>query len=183
MIILAIGGSGSGKSRVAEELTQKRAEGGCVYYVATMLPFGEEGKKRIERHRKLREGKGFVTVEQPTKLREVLSKMEEANGTVLLECLSNLVANEMFTEDGKEDVGVVRDRILADIRFLGNTVKNLVIVSNNVFEDGVDYGEETKDYLECLSSLNATLAGLADEAYEIVMGRAVKLLARNGGLV
>ena len=34
-----------------------------MIYVATMRPFDEEGEKRIERHRRMRDGKGFLTVE------------------------------------------------------------------------------------------------------------------------
>ena len=61
MVILVIGGSGSGKSEYAE--------GRCVQlntkeklYIATMEPFGEESLARIARHRRLRQGKGFDTL-------------------------------------------------------------------------------------------------------------------------
>ena len=48
MLLFVFGGSGSGKSEYAE---QRILEAGEMqrYYVATMEPFGEEGKKRIER--------------------------------------------------------------------------------------------------------------------------------------
>ena len=61
MMIFVFGGSGSGKSEYAE---QRILEAGEMprYYVATMEPFGEVGKKRIERHLMLRVGKGFTTV-------------------------------------------------------------------------------------------------------------------------
>ena len=32
-------------------------------YIATMYPFDEESRKRVQRHRKMRQGKGFETVE------------------------------------------------------------------------------------------------------------------------
>ena len=35
------------------------------YYIATMEVFGEEGRKKVERHKKLRQGKGFITIESP----------------------------------------------------------------------------------------------------------------------
>ena len=66
MLRLIIGGSASGKSEYAERLVCPLP--GKRIYVATMEPFGEEGRERIARHRKLREGKGFVTAEVPRDL-------------------------------------------------------------------------------------------------------------------
>lgn len=57
MLILVLGGSGSGKSAFAEALTM--SFGGTRAYIATMEPFGEEGRRRIERHRLMRKDKGF----------------------------------------------------------------------------------------------------------------------------
>ena len=66
MLSLIIGGSASGKSEYAERLVCSLP--GKRIYTATMEPFSEEGRERIARHRKLREGKGFVTVEVPRNL-------------------------------------------------------------------------------------------------------------------
>ena len=57
MIVVVYGGSGSGKSKFAEGLLEK-TEGEKIY-MATMLPYGEDGKKRIEKHLKQRENKGL----------------------------------------------------------------------------------------------------------------------------
>ena len=62
MFHLVTGGSGSGKSEYAEQLIMEFGEKEPWrkrYYLATMMPFGEETKQKIERHRKMREGKGF----------------------------------------------------------------------------------------------------------------------------
>ncbi len=64
MLTLIIGGSGSGKSSFGEELAQK--SNSKLYYLATMIPYGDEGKRRVERHLKLRKGKGFETIEALT---------------------------------------------------------------------------------------------------------------------
>ena len=65
MLILVTGGSGSGKSEYAENTAVALAEkeGLPLYYVATMKPYGEEGRRRVARHRRLRAGKGFETIE------------------------------------------------------------------------------------------------------------------------
>ena len=57
MVILVIGGSGSGKSERAESLVLELGE--KRIYLATMIASGEEGKQRVDRHKKLREGKGL----------------------------------------------------------------------------------------------------------------------------
>ena len=94
MVTLVIGGGGSGKSAFAEGIAQKYS--GATAYIATMEPYGEEGAKRIERHRKMRLGKGFDTIEQYSFINE---KTAENYENVLLECVSNLVANHIFTEN------------------------------------------------------------------------------------
>lgn len=56
-VTLVIGAAASGKSAYAESLCL--GHDGPRVYLATMEPFGEEGARRIARHRALREGKGF----------------------------------------------------------------------------------------------------------------------------
>ena len=62
MMILVTGGSGSGKSAFAEDCVLALGEKKRIY-IATMFPFDEESKKRVARHRNMRKGKGFETVE------------------------------------------------------------------------------------------------------------------------
>ena len=78
MIALVIGGSGSGKSAYAEQMAVKAAGNGSLYYVATMQVYDEEGKKKVERHQKMRAGKGFLTIEQPRRLKEAAKKELES---------------------------------------------------------------------------------------------------------
>ena len=99
MLTLVTGGSGSGKSAFAEDRVLSFGDAQRIY-IATMHPFDEESHKRIERHQKMRAGKCFETVECYTGLKNV--KLP-AGCVVLLECMSNLVANEMFEEQGAHD--------------------------------------------------------------------------------
>ena len=96
MMVLVTGGSGSGKSAFAEDCVLSCGENKRIY-IATMYPFDEESKKRVARHRKMRAGKGFETVECFVGLKNL--KVSHGS-TVLLECMSNLTANEIFREDG-----------------------------------------------------------------------------------
>ena len=47
---------------------------------------------------------------------------------------------------------------------------HIIIVTNEVFSDGVDYDEATKSYIRLLGKLNVRLAGLADCVTEVVFG-------------
>ena len=95
MITLVIGTQDSGKSALAEDLAQE--SDGKLYYLATMKVCDEEGRKRIERHRKAREGKGFETIERQIRIADAAADIDDhEEATVLLECMANLVANEMY---------------------------------------------------------------------------------------
>ena len=99
MIHLVTGGSGSGKSAYAEQCILDFG-GTRRVYIATMQPFGAEGQARIARHRKMRAAKKFSTIECYTNLKEVEL---EPGSDVLLECMSNLTANEIFDPSGARE--------------------------------------------------------------------------------
>ena len=133
MMTLVTGGSGSGKSEYAERLA---AAGGTPrIYVATMIPWDDEGRRRIEKHRAMRAGKGFETVE----------------------CYTGL------------------ERLADEILALRSVCGHLVVVTNNVFNDGGDYDSETVRYMEILADVNRRLAAAADAAVEVIFGIPVKL--------
>lgn len=181
MLVLITGGSGSGKSAYAEEYLSMLSKDETKYYIATMQVYDEEGQKKIERHRHMRSGKEFVTIEQPVKIEEALNKiiqMERENevpqnisrGTALLECMSNLTANEMFSGESVTDCKVVVNRIMSGIQQLANGIEHVVIVTNNVFEDGCVYDETTMEYINAMGSINEQLATIADHVIEVVVG-------------
>ena len=192
MITLVTGGSGSGKSAYAESLLSSCE--GIRYYIATMQIYDAEGEKKVERHRKLRAGKGFLTIESPINIGKIqfacAGKAEQAQyrqeaemkvqgnaekKSALLECMSNLTANEMFTKDGMKSEEEVVEKIVSEIQTLSQKLDNLVIVTNNVFEDGVIYDAGTMEYLRALGRINTALARLADRVAEVVVGIPVEL--------
>ena len=192
MITLVTGGSGSGKSAYAESLLYSCE--GIRYYIATMQIYDAEGEKKVERHRKLRAGKGFLTIESPMNVGKIQFVCAGESGkaqyrqeaerkgqcssekkSALLECMSNLTANEMFTKDGMKSEEEVVEKIVSEIQTLSQKLDNLVIVTNNVFEDGVIYDAGTMEYLRALGRINAALARLADRVAEVVVGIPVEL--------
>lgn len=185
MVILVLGGSGSGKSAYAETAAGRLAEGMRKYYLATMQAFDKEGQKKIRRHRKLRSGKGFLTIEQPVHILQAAEQMEPGERTALLECMSNLAANEMFggtvgesSQRGTPEA--VSRRILKQVGELQKQLAHFVIVSNNVSEDGILYDEGTMNYLKALGIINQGLAVMADTVVEVVVGIPVVLKGSEG---
>lgn len=194
MITLIIGGSGSGKSAYAEDYVLAAAADLPKYYIATMQVYDAEGERKVERHRRLRAGKGFVTIEQPTDIGKAGIKIagnawneqekgdihevdgmdapneEKQGGVALLECMSNLVANEMFSGEQMPETDAVVRRVTEGSEALAKQLTHLVIVSNNVFEDGIAYDASTLRYIEALGRINTRLADLADHVLEVVVG-------------
>ena len=220
MTELVIGGSGSGKSAYAEK--EVLAAGcGRMYYLATMRVLDEEMEKKVARHRRMRAGRGWLTIEQPVDIgqaADVISGAARSGGcafvapgpaktserisgaarpdgctpvapgpakaskqisggssAVLLECLSNLVANEMFRGGQIIPADTVVQNIVAGIRRLMACTVCLVIVSNSVFSDGITYDEGTEAYIRALGRINQEISGMADRVTEVVAGIPVRL--------
>ena len=170
MVELIIGGAASGKSEYAEK-EALRYEKPC-YYLATMRYGADDGDgrgaERIARHRSRREGLGFTTIEQSVDIGEISEEIR--GGCVLLECLTNLAANELFTEDGVRYEDEVYMKLVSDISALADAAGSLVIVSGDVHRDGIVYGRETESYRELLARLNAWCAQRSDQVYEVIYG-------------
>ena len=175
MMILVTGGSGSGKSAYGE---QRILDGGqsSRYYIATMEVYGEEGQRKVLRHQRLRSGKGFVTVECKRNLGFLRLPEEDSSGevkkAVLLECVSNLAANEMFgfQKEKEESTEELAERLGRDITALGTQAELFVVITNEVGSDGIIYDDSTAAYIRLLGLLNQYLARAADEVVEVVYG-------------
>lgn len=196
MLYIVTGGSGSGKSEYAEQTAVQcqKERGRRLFYLATMRVWDDEGRKRVERHRRMRAEKGFETIERYTGLeilklgegsgktdsgephigqkisaskgKEILEEPEKRKKPVLLlECMSNLVLNEFYDqENGAEE------RILRGIKHLQKQCHDLIIVTNEIFSDGVTYDLESERYIVLLGRINRKLGRMADSVTEVVYG-------------
>ena len=160
MIIFIYGGSGSGKSAFAENICFKINEG-KKYYIATMINSDEETNLKVIKHRNMRKNKNFITIECPFDLKNVIL---DTKSTVIIECLSNLTANEIFLRNNKNAC----DDILLGIKNIAAQSENVVIVSNNIFEGGKKYSSETLNYMKILGDINYYIAKMSDESIHII---------------
>ena len=181
MIRLVIGTHGSGKSALAENLAMKTGDPFRIY-LATMKVLDDEGKERVARHRKQREGKGFVTIEKEYGICDILERIEKPmETTLLLECVANLVGNEMYDnpkhgivadalidschlDNGKDELA---DEIAEEIKKLSEGVHNTILVTNEYEQDAGSYDDETRLYVRLLSMVNERIAKFSDEVFDL----------------
>ncbi len=171
MLLFVYGGSGSGKSKFAEELILRHGPARRLY-IATMEPFGEDAEKRIARHRELRAGKGFETLERS---RDLSGLAVPQNCAALLEDLTNLFANEWFGGNRKTAAA----RVLEGLKRLEETSALTVIVANDLFADGMNYDMETVAFLEALAALHRRIAEEAEAVCEVVCGIPIFIKGRG----
>ena len=196
MLHIVYGGSASGKSSYAESFAMTLQGEGRRLYIATMYPYkwntteiDPETMQRIERHRAMRADKGFDTVECYRHVEHIVAKRQDV---LLLECMSNLLANEMYLEPDSDDGGLaetmsevekagvgmsetlspVSKKIVQALVNLSTRVQDVVIVTNDVFSDGgsLTYDESTREYVKNLAEINCALAREAATVTEVVCG-------------
>lgn len=190
MILFIYGPRDCGKSAYAEDRACLIGENRI--YLATMKIMDDEGRKRVDKHRALRAGKGFITIECPNTIDSIELPETEGTQVVLLECVSNLVGNEMFNtgcdnttqvsitensncdkehtrketgelSDGPKSVQTTVNITLNEIGLLSKRTDNLVIVSSNYDGEELTMDEGTLNYITALNTVNDKLMQMADE--------------------
>ncbi len=146
------GENSSGKSLYAEELVSRTK--GKRYYIATMLRNYEENHARIEKHQKQRAHLAFTTLEMPYALDG--SQLEE-DSVVLLEDVSNILANVIF------DKGGAGEQVFEEICRLQENCRLLFVVSIGGLQDQ-GYEGETARYIRSLNDINRRLFERCDVA-------------------
>jgi len=166
------GGCKNGKSTFAQRLARALAGGGPLYYIATMEPRDREDEERIRRHRKEREGGGFVTVERP---RDILRCLDfaEADAAFLLDSVTALLSNEMFPPPDCRVDAAAADRVAAGLLELGGRVRDIVFVSDFIYSDADLYDAATEEYRRGLAKIDRALAEDCDAAAELCAGNVV----------
>ena len=163
MMTLVIGPNNSGKSAVAESLARRLRDdgtgpGGRLFYIATMIPADDDGRRRVAAHRRSRAGAGFITIESP--LADGLAGPAGSPGAsdiVLLEDVSNLLANLIFTAHDAAATTTARQRIQA----LRDACRHLIAVTIGGLAPEPGFDDDTLAYIAALDELNTTLAAEA----------------------
>lgn len=91
--------------------------------------------------------------------------------------MTNWMANEMYSPSGAGKRAL--DSVKKGLDALQASVSNLVVVSGDLFCDGLDYGPYTEEYLKNLSVVNQYLAAQADLTAELCCG--IPVIHRQNG--
>ncbi len=180
MISLVLGQQDSGKSALAEEMAVKTGDE-KRYYLATMKVYDETGRRRVLKHREKRAGKGFETIEKEYGVAQIAESIEDAKqSTLLLECVSNLVGNELFENPewkklARTDFSQLQDEdceafalaVMTQIQTLGQAFHHLICVSNTYASDDAMYDDPTRVYIKMLDLVNEKLQAVAEQVVDL----------------
>lgn len=167
MTVFITGGCKNGKSTFALQQALRLSGTGLHYYLATMEPCDAHEWACVRVHRATRAGMGFVTLEWPRKLAAALP-LVDIQATFLLDSVTALLTNEMFSADGMDTAAP--DRVQADLARFLHTVRHAVIVSDYLYDDGVKYLSESEDFRRGLAKIDCFLAQNCDCVMEICAG-------------
>ena len=181
-LILVTGGARSGKSHYAESLC--RAQNNKTAYIATSIPFDEELKARVAKHRDMRPSE-WETFEVYENVYKVIPEIAKVYQTVILDCVTLMVNNLMFKENmDYESLSTQEiDRLEASIKeqfiklmdAVRKTELYVVIVTNEIGLSPVAANKLTRIYTDIIGRINQLLAKNSDEVYFVVSGIPMKI--------
>lgn len=165
-IILVTGGARSGKSALAERLTQRHDK--PLIYIATAEAGDAEMENRIVQHQR-RRGKGWHTIEAPLELAAALDATD-GQGARLVDCLTLWLAN-------------CGDR--ADIDTLVTTLRHqrdpVVLVTNELGLGIVPDNALARSFRDRHGWMNQAMADVADQVWLSICGQALRVKPGRDG--
>lgn len=181
-LILVTGGSRSGKSSYAEKLAKELSE--SVMYIATSVPFDEEMKDRVRRHRESRPS-NWGTLETYRNLKQVY-ELEDEFDVILVDCITVMVTNLLFeavTGDfealNEREFSNIEKLILAEIEDFLMIAKRkpqtVIMVTNEIGSGLVPEYKSGRIFRDIAGRTNQFLASLSDEVYFTVCGIPMKI--------
>ena len=172
-LVVILGGTRSGKSRLGRRRAAELAAGGPVTYIATALAgVDRELDERIAAHRADRPAE-WATVEAG---REVVAAVREAppGTTVLLDGLTLWVS--LLLDEGAPGVQVLLDGPIRELRAaLADHPGPAVVVSDEVGLGIVPLDPLTRAFRDVVGIAHQQLVEDADEAWLTIAGRALRL--------
>ncbi|PSW20137.1 bifunctional adenosylcobinamide kinase/adenosylcobinamide-phosphate guanylyltransferase [Photobacterium sanctipauli] len=164
MTELILGGARSGKSRLAE-LTASES-GKQVIYIATATAGDDEMAERIARHRQDRPSEWLV-VEEPIALATVISRYNQPNHCLLIDCLTLWLTNCLFDRDADIDWSNQKQALLNS---LDDFVGHIILVSNEVGQGIVPMGEMSRRFVDESGWLHQAIAQQVDKVTFVTAG-------------
>ncbi|MGL5624937.1 bifunctional adenosylcobinamide kinase/adenosylcobinamide-phosphate guanylyltransferase [Cetobacterium sp.] len=182
-IIYITGGARSGKSSFAEKKVFESEKE--KIYIATAISFDEEMKERVRLH-KIQRGEDWITIEGYKNISNILSEYKNLNKIILLDCLTNMVTNNMImdrdvdwdkiTQESLRDIeSEIKDEVQDLIDFIKDSSLDMIVVSNEVGMGLVPPYALGRYFRDIGGRMNQLVAKESDEAYLVVSGLELKL--------
>lgn len=182
-IIYITGGARSGKSSFAEKKVYESEKE--KIYIATAISFDEEMKERVRLH-KIQRGEDWITIEGYKNISNILSEYKNLNKIILLDCLTNMVTNNMImdrdvdwdkiTQESLRDIeSEIKNEVQDLIDFIKDSSLDMIVVSNEVGMGLVPPYALGRYFRDIGGRMNQLVAKESDEAYLVVSGLELKL--------
>ncbi len=181
-IILITGGARSGKSTYAERLAKEY--GSEILYVATAIPFDDEMKLRIKKHREQRPA-NWETLEAYKDLDMLLENKCKNKKAVLLDCITVMITNIMFeicqdfNQIQHDDITIVEETVNLQMDRLvavaAGSKTPFILVTNEIGMGIVPENKSARLFRDIQGRVNQKLASAAKEVYLCVSGIPVKI--------
>lgn len=181
--ILITGGARSGKSAFAEKLAKETGE--KVLYIATSIPFDDEMKERVKRHKAQRPAE-WDTYEGYRNLGDVITEKGKSYDGILVDCITIMATNLMFDSIGFEDQSPAYEDFLKAEEYISIHIENLkkglsaadttvILVTNELGSGVVPDTAFGRAFRDIAGRANRQLAEQADEVYLVVCGIPMKI--------
>ncbi|WP_270943300.1 bifunctional adenosylcobinamide kinase/adenosylcobinamide-phosphate guanylyltransferase [Romboutsia lituseburensis] len=181
-IILVTGGARSGKSNFAEKLCID--QNNSTAYIATSIPFDDEMKDRVKKHKESRP-QDWKTYEIYKDIYSIIKEISNNHETVILDCVTLLVNNLMFTYDmdidkaNQEEINelekYIKDQVKKLIEEIKKTNLYFVVVTNELGMAVVPANKLSRVYTDIVGRINQQIASQSDEVYFVVSGIPMKI--------
>lgn len=182
-VTVVTGGSRSGKSGYAEKLAKDTGE--KVLYIATAIPFDDEMQVRIKMHKESRPDY-WDTYEGFKDLNEVVLAKGDKYNAILLDCVTVLITNIMFSSEGFHEENInhskmeeIERTIIAELEKLIDATNQrktqLILVTNEVGSGVVPESKLGRVFRDLAGRVNQFIAKRADNVYFLVSGIPMKI--------
>ncbi len=162
--ILVTGGSRSGKSRHALELTTNR--NALKIFLATAEALDDEMAERIQKHQKDR-GKEWITIEEPLDPASILRDKRNQLGFIVLDCITLWLSNMTMKNMARE---TILERVHEFIRECKSSVSDIIVITNELGSGIVPLESSARSFRDIAGEANQILASEFDEVVNMVSG-------------
>ena len=163
--VFVIGGCRSGKSRHALETAESYPGTGQIF-VATCIPYDDEMKHRVARHREERSQK-WQTLEAPERLPEAIAENSGRASVLLVDCLTLWINNLLMASAETEKI---IEKIEQLVQAIGAASCPVVVVSNEVGAGIVPENQLARQFRDLVGTANQAVAAQADRVIWMVAG-------------